>query len=280
MKTGIIDVGGGMRGAYAAGVLEYCMENDIHFDTCIGVSAGSANLMTYLAGQKCRSIKFYHDYVFHKEYMSLRNFLRTGSYLDLYYIYGTLCNSNADEPLDYDTFAQNPAEFFVVAQEVHTGKVKYFDKSDIGRDDYRPLMASSNLPGVNRPFEIDGVLYFDGALADPVPLKKAFELGCDRVVLILTKPASIPRTVGKDAKIAKIIKRKYPLSAQNLLKRAERYNDSVSAAKEYAAQGKVLIVSPDDTCGVDTLTKDKDSILALYNKGLHDGEEIKKWLAI
>lgn len=42
MKTGIVDVGGGLRGIYAAGVLDYCMDKGIRFDLGIGVSAGSA----------------------------------------------------------------------------------------------------------------------------------------------------------------------------------------------------------------------------------------------
>ena len=42
--TGIVDVGGGLRGIYGAGIFDYCMEQGIHFDYCIGVSAGSAKV--------------------------------------------------------------------------------------------------------------------------------------------------------------------------------------------------------------------------------------------
>ena len=52
MKLGLVDVGGGLRGIYAAGVLDYCMDEHIVFDCCVGVSAGSANTTSYLAGQK------------------------------------------------------------------------------------------------------------------------------------------------------------------------------------------------------------------------------------
>ncbi len=51
---GIVDVGGGLRGIYAAGVLDRCMEHGIQFDLGIGVSAGGANLaiqiMPFLLG--------------------------------------------------------------------------------------------------------------------------------------------------------------------------------------------------------------------------------------
>ena len=41
-KIGVIDVGGGLRGIYAAGVFDWCLDHDVHFDYCIGISAGSA----------------------------------------------------------------------------------------------------------------------------------------------------------------------------------------------------------------------------------------------
>ena len=60
--TGIIDVGGGLRGIFGAGVLDRFMELGISFDYCLGVSAGSANLITYLAKQIYRTKIFYTEY--------------------------------------------------------------------------------------------------------------------------------------------------------------------------------------------------------------------------
>ena len=48
-KIGNFDVGGGLRGIYAAGVFDWCMENGVQFDYGIGISAGSANLASYLS---------------------------------------------------------------------------------------------------------------------------------------------------------------------------------------------------------------------------------------
>ena len=67
MKTGIVDVGGGMRGIFAAGVFDYCMDQGICFDLVIGVSAGSANAASFLAGQRGRNYEFYTEYSFEKE---------------------------------------------------------------------------------------------------------------------------------------------------------------------------------------------------------------------
>ena len=41
--TGLVIEGGGMRGIFAAGVLEYLLDNDIKVDYVIGVSAGAGH---------------------------------------------------------------------------------------------------------------------------------------------------------------------------------------------------------------------------------------------
>lgn len=278
MKIGVVDVGGGLRGIYAAGVFDYCMEKGIDFDLCIGVSAGSANVASYLSGQRERNKQFYCEYAFRKQYMSVGNFLRTGSYIDMDYVYGTLCNTGGENPYDYAAFEKTDNELYVVATNAITGEAKYFDRSDISLDNYQILMASSSIPGVNKPYVIGDVPYFDGALSDPVPIKKAFDEGCDRVVLILTKPAEIPRTAGKDPRLARMIRRKYPKSAELLSGRAERYNSSVELAKQYEKEGKVCIVSPENTEGVTTLSRNIESLERLYQRGMRDAEKIQRWL--
>ena len=278
MKIGVIDVGGGYRGIYAAGVLDYCMDQNITFDLGIGISAGSANLASYAAGQKGRNYLFYTEYGFRKQYASLGNFIRKHSYIDMDYVYGTLSNHDGESPLNYPAIRDNPMEFFVVAADAVTGQAKYFGKEDIAADNYDVFKASSSIPFFCPPYEIKGVPYYDGALGDPVPVEKAFELGCDRVVVLLTKPENILRNSKKDERLAAGIWKKYPLAAERLCERAQRYNEEVALAQKYAKQGKVLIVAPDDTCGVDTLKKDKASLHRLYEKGYTDAQRIKDFL--
>ncbi len=279
MKIGVVDVGGGLRGIYAAGVLDYCMDQGIRFDLGIGVSAGSANLVSYMAGQRGRNYQFYTEYAFRKQYMSLGNFITKRSYVDMDYVYGTLSNSGGENPLNYPALRDNPMEFYVVAADALTGEPKYFDKGDVRQDDYGIMKASSSIPFVCKPYVVQGRAYYDGALSDPVPVEKAFRLGCDRVVVILTKPEHVLRNSKKDEKLAAGIRKRYPAAAEKLCRRAQRYNEGVALAQEYARQGKVRIIAPDDTCGVDTLKKDKDSLQRLYDRGYADGKKIKDYLS-
>ena len=278
MKTGVIDVGGGFRGIYAAGVFDYCMDQEISFDLGIGISAGSANLCSYAAGQKGRNYCFYTEYGFRKQYMSLGNFIKKGSYVDMDYIYGTLSNSGGENPLDYAAFQNNRMEFYVVAANALTGQAQFFDKTDICQDCYDILKASSSIPFACKPYQINGIPYYDGALGDPVPIEKAFELGCDRVVLILTKPEHVLRTPKQDVRLSAGIRKRYPLAAEKLCERAGRYNESVAKAQEYAKQGRALIIAPDDTCGINTLRRDKNALEKLYQKGYHDAQRISAFI--
>lgn len=141
MKTGVVDVGGGLRGIYACGVLDRCLEEGVTFDLGIGVSAGSANLITFFAGQKGRNFRFYTEYAQRPEYMSLKNFLKKRSYVDLDYVYSTLSNSDGEDPLVTKPLP-NPAEFLVVATNAETGEGKYFDRTDIRQDCYDVMKAS------------------------------------------------------------------------------------------------------------------------------------------
>ena len=43
-KVAVIDVGGGQRGIYGAGVFDTCLDDNVRFDMTYGISAGSANV--------------------------------------------------------------------------------------------------------------------------------------------------------------------------------------------------------------------------------------------
>ncbi len=280
MVNAVIDAGGGLRNIYTAGVFDRCLDDDVYFDLCIGVSAGSANISTFLSKQRDRTYRFYHDYSQRKEYMSFGNFIKKGSYLDLDYIYSVLTNSDGEDPIDYPQIAKYEGEFLVAATDALTGKAHYFTKEDLSQDNYKVFSASSAIPLVCKPVEIGGVKYMDGGVAVPVPLEKALEMGADKIVFALSKPKDYRRSDSRNDIIAKLIKRKYPEAAKTLLQSNSEYDRLVDKAIELEKEGRVLIVSPDDTCGVDTLTKDKEKLHLLYEKGYRDAEKIKEFLKV
>lgn len=278
MKIGIVDVGGGMRGIYAAGLFDYCLDHKINFDLCIGVSAGSANLASFLAKQRGRNYKFYTEFAFRKEYMSLENFIQKHNYVDLDYVYDDLSAPDGEYPIDFETLQENPAEFEIVATHAQSGEAVFFNRDDFSLNHYEVFKASSDIPFVCKPYLVKGEEYFDGGVAAPIPYKRAFELGCDYVIVILSRPIDYVRNNRRDSIIARLISKQYPAIAETLIKRAKNYNENVVELKKLQADGKVFVISPDDTCGIDTLAKDKEDLKRLYGKGYFDGEKINQYL--
>ena len=264
---GIIDVGGGVRDSFGAGILDYCMKAGLQFDYCTGVSAGSANLCSYLARQPRRNYRFYTKYCFRKEYMSFRHFIRHHNYVNLDYIYSTLSHTDGEDPMDFQTMASSGIPLNIVATDAVTGKPVYFTMADITENDYSPIMGSSCVPVVNTPYPVHGTLCYDGGISDPIPWEKAYADGCDHIVLILTRPKDAFRKSKTDKTLSTFIKKTFPASADALAHRADTYNRQLQGALACEKEGRMTILAPESIYGMKTLTKDVRLIKRLYRDG-------------
>lgn len=280
MRTAVIDTGGGLRGIYGAGLFDAWLDAGIRFDLAIGVSAGGANVASFLGGQKGRNYSFYIEYSQRPQYMSVRNFLRTRNYLDLDYVYGTLSVQGGENPLNYEGIVSNPTDMIIVATHAHDATPMYFTKEDMTQDNYDILKATAAIPAVCRPYPIGDYSYFDGAISDPIPIEKAFEQGCDRAVVILTKPRDFVRQPGgADALLAKLIRKKYPQASHNLATRYDMYNRQMDVVRRYEKDGRVYIAAPKNIYGAKTLSRDTTPLKKLYEDGVHDALFVKDFLA-
>ncbi len=278
-KTAMIDVGGGFRAIFGAGVMDRMLEDGVNVDHCYGVSAGSANMVSFIAGQKGRNHKFYTEYAFRKEYASLDSYVKNHNYANLDYVYSTLSNHDGEYPVDFEAFEANPTEFTVVACNAEDGSTKYFDKSDVSFDNFDIMKASSAVPVACEPYVIDGVPYFDGGIADPIPVQKALDDGCDRVVVVLTRMRDVLREQKKDIAPARLLKHSYPAAAERLLNRYKTYNDEVALAGQYEKDGRVLIIAPESLYGLNTLSKSYEGLERMYRAGYAAAEPIAQFLA-
>lgn len=274
---GLIDVGGGNRGAFGAGVLDYCIDHHIVMEYCIGISAGSANCVSYIAKQRGRNLRFYTDYNLSNEFLSLRNGIKHHSLTNLDYIYSTISNEDGKDPLDYKSFKESNQDCIIVATDAITGEAVYFDKDALKENDYRVLAASCNIPGINQAYVLNGQEYFDGGLSNPIPIDKAFQDGCDKVIVILTLPKTYFRDDKRDRQLAKFIQ-SYPKIKRAVENRSFIYNEQLNQIIELEKDDKVLILSPEKKPEMDTLGKNKDEILRVYNEGYLEAERIKSFI--
>ena len=128
---------------------------------------------------------------------------------------------------------------------------------------------------VCKKYSVGGIPCFDGGISNPVPIEKAFEDGCDKVVVILTLPSGYIKQPGKIGHAFALIKKKYPGISKCLTEYCRNYNDGVRRALAYEKQGKALVLAPDDCAGMKTLTRNREKMSVLYGKGYKDAEKIK-----
>jgi predicted patatin/cPLA2 family phospholipase len=271
-KLGLVAEGGGMRGIYGTGVLDTFLRAGLRFDYAIAVSSGAANMASFLSEQPMRNYRFYTQYAMDRRYMSLRNFLKTGSFFGMDFIYDRL--TNEIDPVDYDTLLNTKTELRVVATDAQTAAPVYFDNSAITRGDCRVLKASCAIPLFCRPVEVAGTLYFDGGVADPIPVKKAVAEGCDRLVAILTKPRGYEKKPESLRRVYSRALRHYPAIVHALDERHRVYMESLAFLRGLERQGKARILAPSSKIRANVATKKKDVLEALYEMGMRDAEEL------
>jgi predicted patatin/cPLA2 family phospholipase len=270
---GIIDTGGGMRDVYGCGVFDYFMDNKIDIKYCLGVSAGSANVASYLARQRGRNLRFYAEYSTRKEYMGLRSLFSEGSYFNLNYIYSYLANENGEDPIDIARMKATDSAFVIAATNIQDGKTEYFTKDDIQQNDMRAVMASSCVPIVCKPISFKGKLYCDGGLATPIPYEKAFIDGCDRLIVILTRPEDEVMEPELNKKVYHTLLKSTPAVARGLDMHHSRYNQELSVLKVLRDEGRVILISPSDQCGVKNNCRDPELLTQLYHVGYADAKK-------
>ena len=81
-KLGLVLEGGGIRGAYTAGALEWLKDNNVKFDYYVGISSGAAYLSFYLEDRVEVAHKMATYYTCQKDVVGLKALLRCGHYVD------------------------------------------------------------------------------------------------------------------------------------------------------------------------------------------------------
>ncbi len=279
MRLGLVIEGGGMKCAYSSGILDMMMDDGIKPDYVIGVSAGAACGASFVAGQRDRNRRFFVDYVERPEYMGWTAFFRSkGNFFNLEYIYQDMTGAGGEDALDYDAIMKNPCELWAVATDAETGKPYYFNKSDLHPYDYSVYMATCAIPIACRPVKINGHLYYDGGCSDSVPVRRALEAGCDKVIVILCRTKDTVREPEKHQRLYRTLLRRYPNVIHNLDVRHEKYNRTLNAIRKLEEKGHALIIAPEKQLEITTYTRDPKELQKLYDTAIREYPHIRERL--
>lgn len=268
MKLGIVFEGGASRSLFSCGVMDALLKENIHADYVIGVSAGIAYGTTYVSGQIGRNLELSTKYMCDKRYMGYRHLFnpQKRSYYNMDFVFREIPEKLV--PFDFQAFKNSPAKAVATLTNVETGLAEYIELPKKDREKHLQLLwASCALPFLFQPVVIDGKVYMDGGISDPIPYKKPFEEGCDKVITVLTRERTYSKESESAAKIAKQLYKKYPNFGNALLSRSERYNQSRDEIFELSDNGKMIAIMPHNTSGFKRTERNPLKLKNMYNDG-------------
>ena len=283
MKTGLVLEGGALRAIFSSGVCDALLDGNIMTDYVVGVSAGIAYGVSYVSRQPRRNLEVVTRYAPDKRYMGMNNLVdkKNRSYFGLKFAYNTIPNELI--PFDYDTFAAYPGQVEAVVTNLNTGKADYLP---VPRDDKesRLLQATCAMPILFPIYQINGQPYLDGGAADSIPWQRALDQGCDRVVVVLTRPRSYQRKPDQMLRLIRKQYKQYPKFVRTMETRAKRYNQNREQLFAMEREGKVLVIAPESTLGVGRIERDTEKLRLLWAEGyqmtVDRMEEIRDYLGL
>lgn len=271
MKTGLVLEGGALRTIFSAGVCDAFLDLDLPMpDYTIGVSAGLAYGVSYLSRQPRRNLKLVTTYANDPRYMSLRNLAnpKNRSYFGLKFAYETIPTRLL--PFDYDAFDAYPGTVEAVVTNLSTGQAEYLP---LPRRDCPNMLlqATCAIPMMFPATKYNGQLYYDGGCADSIPWKRAFDAGCDRVVVVLTRERDYRKEPDRSLRVIERTLHKYPAFVETMRTRADQYNASREELFALEQEGKLIVIAPEDTLGCSRTEKDTEILRGLWQAGYFAG---------
>ncbi len=266
-QAGLVLEGGGMKGVYTAGVLDFFLDKGIDFSSAYGVSAGSCCMCSYLSKQRGRALALNVDYLKDKNYCSVYSLLTTGDLFNVDMCYRQI----PDElnPFDYETYEKYTGKAYAVATNIVTGRPEYFRLRDLHKDIIK-VRASSSLPLVSRNVEIDGKLYLDGGISDAIPLQKSVMDGNRKNVVVMTKEVGYVRKPSSQLGLIKMRYLKYPKVHELMAERHINYNRQLEYIDRLQKNGQAFVIRPQKASDVSRVEKDARKLRMLYQQGYDD----------
>lgn len=282
MSKGLILEGGGMRGIFVAGVLDYLLEAEVSFDNVIGVSAGACHGCSFVSGQKGRAYATATDYIDDKDYCSLYSLRKTGNMFGAEFLYHKIPEELY--PIDNEAFIKSGIKFQAVVTNCETGQAEYPVISDMFRD-VEWIRASSSLPLISNMVEVEGGRYMDGGIADSIPLAQSIKQGNEKNVVVLTRPRGYQKK--QSAVLTRVFMkskyRNYPKMAEAYENRFRVYNHSLELVAAEEAAGRAFVIAPMGPLDIGRTEKNPEKLRKAYQEGYFVaeglGEKLEEFLA-
>lgn len=256
-----------MRGIFAAGVLDTFIEQDYYpYDFAIGVSAGSSNLVGYLAKQSKRSLQVITELATDKRFYDPKRFLKGGNLIDVDWL---IRASEQRFPLDKATLFNN-LPLIATATNINTGKADYYQVNETNLESV--LEATSALPIAYKSTPcFSGGCYTDGGVADSIPVIEAYRRGAKEITVILSHPLSYRMPPARHSWLTDKLLATQPMVVQAMASRASRYNQSLAFIRQPPTDVSIRVIAPRECFGVKRLTMRRGTLFSGYAMGKEEG---------
>lgn len=268
-KSALVVEGGAMRGIFAAGVLDAFIESEyLPYDFAIGVSAGSTNLIGYLAGDHGRSRNILMDHARREDFINWRRALKGGHFCDV----GWLWHASFNEvPLNIQRYYDNAVPLYAVTTSIVTGQAHYLEVSAENMHEVFP--ASCAIPLFYRDFpRVNGEPMTDGGLADSIPVIRAYEQGARDITVVLSRPSGYRKLQGSPPRLMKEFFHEHSKLFEAVLARSERYNAALEFIESPPADCRISVIAPPQGFPVSRFTREPEVLEQGYQVGRLAGE--------
>lgn len=269
-QAGLVLEGGGMKGVYTAGVLDFFLDKGLEFSSVYGVSAGACHMASFLSKQKGRAFAVDTDYLEGSDYCSVKSLLTTGDLFNVKMCYHTIPEQL--NPYDYEAFNRYEGKAYSVVTNIETGEPEYLRIRDMKKD-IDMIRASASLPLVSRNVEINGKLYLDGGISDAIPLKRSIKDGNQKNIVVMTKEEGFIRRPASQLSLVKVRYLKYPKVYECMAERHAVYNAALKFIEKQQENGQAFVIRPKKPSQVGRIEKDVKKLRALYEEGYQDARE-------
>ncbi|WP_237058654.1 patatin-like phospholipase family protein [Microbulbifer sediminum] len=269
-KSALVVEGGAMRGIFAAGVLDAFIDADYQpYDFAIGVSAGSTNLIGFLAGDRGRSRRILLDHARRSDFINWRRYLKGGHFCDVSWLW----HASFDEvPLNVQRYYDNAIPLYVVTTNVNTGEACYLEVSAENMHEVFP--ASCAIPFVYREFpQVNGEPMTDGGLADSIPVIRAHQMGATDITVVLSRPLGYRKRMTPTPRLLKQVFHEHSRLFESVLERAERYNRALEFLANPPAGCRISVIAPPAEFPVKRFTREPDLLEQGYQMGRREALE-------
>lgn len=261
--TGLVLEGGGMRGVFTAGVLDYMLDAEITFPYTVAVSAGAGHGLSYKSRQRGRAKKTCIDMLRKYEYVGVKQLWNVRSIFNQDIIYDLIPNKVL--PFDFEACFHNFMRYEMVTTNCLTGQAEYHTERYDAQRLLQICRASGSLPFACPITMLDGVPMLDGGIADPIPVDRALSQGCDRLVVVLTRNKGYRDTTPVIRNLS-FPYADYPRLRVALSRIAEVYNAQLDRVEQLEREGCALVIRPEQPLQIDRLSTDLVNLYALYDE--------------